>query len=156
MAPRPLDTPLVFHHDGGQPIGNWRKTWWRACEAARLPGKLFHDLRRTVARNLVRSGTPERVAMAVTGRKTWSIFDRYNIVSEADLKRATARLAEYVTAQPTTPTVLPLAPPIARQGCDENSDNSRTIGGGGSSPPPRNSWIFLVDDAGLEPATPGM
>ncbi len=109
LAARRLDTPLVFHHKGGQPVGDWRKTWWAACQAAGLPGKLFHDLRRTVARNLIRSGVPERVAMAVTGHKTRSIFDRYNIVSEADLKAATVRLAEYVAGQPAAPTVVPLA-----------------------------------------------
>ena len=59
LSARRLDTILVFHHRGGQPIGDWRKTWWRACTAAKLPTKLFHDLRRTVARNLIRSGTPE-------------------------------------------------------------------------------------------------
>src|SRR5207237_6248827 len=59
---RGLGCPFVFHKDGHR-IGDWRKTWKRACQAARLPGKLFHDLRRTVVRNLVRSGVPERVAM---------------------------------------------------------------------------------------------
>jgi len=59
----------VFHHAGGEPVGDWRKTWWRPCKAAGLPGKLFRDLRRTVARNLIRSGTAERVAMAVTSTR---------------------------------------------------------------------------------------
>lgn len=68
VAARRLDTLLVFDHCGGRPIGDWRKTWRRACRAAKLPTKLFHDLRRTVARNLIRSGTPEGVAMRLTER----------------------------------------------------------------------------------------
>jgi integrase len=108
LRARRLDTPLVFHHHGGQPVRDWRYAWRRACRTAGLPGKLFHDLRRTVARNLLRSGVPERVAMAITGHKTRSIFDRYNIVSETDLKQATAALAAYVSEQPAAPTVVPL------------------------------------------------
>jgi integrase len=108
LLARRFDTPLVFHHAGGQPVGDWRKTWWRATRAAGLSGKLFHDLHRTVARNLVRSGVPERVAMAIIGHKTRSMLDRYNITSEADLRSATQRLAEYVSASPATSTVVPL------------------------------------------------
>ncbi len=88
------DCRHVFSLDGRK-IKYCRKSWMTACEEAGLQERLFHDLRRSGVRNLIRSGVPETVAMRISGHKTRSVFDRYNITSEKDLKAAAEKLTEH-------------------------------------------------------------
>jgi integrase len=99
--------PLVFHKDG-RPIKDFRDAWNAAREATGLVTKILHDFRRTAVRDMVRAGVNERVAMMISGHKTRSVFDRYNIVSEDDLRDAARMHSEHVQSQYKASNVMGL------------------------------------------------
>jgi integrase len=76
-----------------KPIRAFTKAWKTARIAAGCPGRIPHDFRRTAIRNTIRRGVPERVAMQLAGHRTRSMFDRYNIVSDGDLRTAARQLS---------------------------------------------------------------
>ncbi len=91
---------------------NLRKEWAKAAKAAGCPGLLIHDLRRSAIRDYVRAGTPEKVAMAISGHKTREVFDRYNIVSTDQVHEAVAKRQKqrrevvFDLAEPEVPAVV--------------------------------------------------
>jgi integrase len=102
---RPLTKAGVLGHLAGHRISEcgFYQAWRRARVAAGCPGSIPHDFRRTAIRNMVRAGIPERVAMKLSGHKTRSVFDRYNVVSDGDPRDAASRLGH--TGGHTSPSV---------------------------------------------------
>lgn len=108
----PLSSELVsmlkklFHNGPVFDTTNFRKEFYKAAVAAGLgrktgtswyqySGLIPHDLRRSAVRNLVNSGVGQSVAMRITGHKTVSVFERYNIVTTDQLHDAVAKVATY-------------------------------------------------------------
>lgn len=75
------------HKPRTKQIVDFRKDWKKACVAAGCPGLLFNDLRRTGVRNMIRSGMGETRAIHISGHKTRTVFDRYDITDGADAAR---------------------------------------------------------------------
>jgi integrase len=105
LRARRFDCSLIFHRvckrKPGQPITDFWDVWRAALTAAKLPdGRLFHDLRRSGVRTLIRAGVDELTAMRVSGHKTRSMLERHNIVTEQETAAALVRADAYLSTQP--------------------------------------------------------
>jgi len=116
---RALGCAYVFHRAGRPLSDTWLGNAWRtACDRAGLPGRYFHDLRRSAYRDLVsRAGVDLVTAMELIGHKSLNVAKRYNIIEPGRLTRA-----------------LDL---VTRMRAGQVSDKSRTSGP--AEPPARSS-----------------
>ena len=96
------DDFLLTREDGedGTHVAQPRKAWYALCcraglgkfTSGRYAGLQMHDLRRSAVRQMVRKGIPEKTCMKISGHKTRSVFDHYNITNERDLEEAARKL----------------------------------------------------------------
>ncbi|HVO13319.1 MAG TPA: site-specific integrase [Vicinamibacteria bacterium] len=124
-----LDCPFIFHRTSkgrvGVPIKALDKAWRSALVAAKLPaGLLFHDLRRSAVRNLIRAGVDQQTAMLVSGHKTATMFRRYNILTAEQTAAALVQVDTWRETQPQARNVAEFHQP------NEIAHKMRTIEGG--------------------------
>jgi integrase len=82
----------VFTWADGTPVNDFRRTWRTLAKKAGMPGLLFHDMRRSAIRNMIRVGISKVVAKKISGHATDSVFDRYDITDTVDLVDAAQKI----------------------------------------------------------------
>ena len=99
----------VFHCGDGQPIGDTRKSWRTACSKAGTPSLLVHDLRRSAVRNFDKNGVSQIVGMMISGHKTASVYKRYRIVPENDIREALQKVEQAIEHEKNNRAVRTMA-----------------------------------------------
>jgi len=89
---------LIFHHNGNA-IVDIRKAWKSACKKAGVPGRLFHDLRRSFCKNADEAGVSRDVAMSLSGHRSEETYRRYNISDTKRKRKALELVQEFRDAQ---------------------------------------------------------
>jgi len=85
----------LISREDGRPVGDFRKAWRSLLHDAGVKHVLVHDLRRTAASDLRRSGVDETTIMKIGGWRTASVFRRYSIVTTEDTKRGMEKRERY-------------------------------------------------------------
>jgi integrase len=98
QAERVETCPYIFHRDGQQILSHYR-AWRTARKKAGQPGRHLHDARRTVARNMDRTGVPRQVAKQIIGHKTDAMYNRYRIVNEQDIREGMLQAENYLSRE---------------------------------------------------------
>jgi integrase len=113
------DAEYVFLSPKGEVVSSFIKAWRNACVKAAIPtringrevvshfdektgeyvGLIFHDLRRSAIRNLIRAGVDQTVAKEISGHKTDAVFKRYNITDGKDLRKAADKVTKFLKDQ---------------------------------------------------------
>src|SRR5262245_3271764 len=91
---RDIACPYVFHRNG-KPIKMFLKAFKGAAKKAGLAGTVPHDMRRSAIRNFRKAGVSENEGMKLSGHRTRSVYDRYDITDEADTREAMKRAQAY-------------------------------------------------------------
>jgi integrase len=104
---RRLDCPLIFHRQE-KPMGAFRKAWANAYKKVGMPGLLFHDLRRTAVRNMIRADIEKSVAKKNSGHRTDAVFERYYITNDEELRNAAHKHEAFVSALPAKSNITTL------------------------------------------------
>jgi integrase len=105
----------------GTSVSETKTAWTSARKRAGDPDVLIHDLRRTAVRNMVRAGVSEKQAMLISGHKTRSVFDRYDIIDERDTELAGQKVAHFETEEKVRREVRRVGPETAPEGGEGNA-----------------------------------
>ena len=120
------DCLYVFFGESGEHLVDFRKAWKTACQGAGLDDKtLFHDLRRSAARNMRRAGVPEHTIMKIAGWETSSMFRRYDIQDARDLQRAGETMERWMASKGPISTISSTVPEKAQSEAQPQNDSNR-------------------------------
>ena len=146
--------PWVFHREGRQVRGWYYDGWRTACRKAGVPDRLFHDLRRSAVRNLIRAGVSENVSMSISGHKTRSVFDRYHIISSQDQTEAVRKLAALQVATVREPRKVVAIGEASSERMDTVRAQSPLSGADSRLQRVGNGGSVLASPTGFEPVSP--
>ena len=120
------DCPYVFFGETGERIVDFRRAWKSACKRAGVNEMtLFHDLRRSAARNMRQAGVPEHTIMKIAGWKTPSMFRRYDIQDSRDLQRAGETMEKWIASQGPISTISSTTAENAQSSAQAENDRKR-------------------------------